>query len=143
MTQGRSAASGTLKEDAIKTIEDRIASVFFLVCSCLIMIESVRLKLDQIQEPGPGFVPFFLGLALAVLSVIALIFPSPQKKAVAFWNDWQKGAVHHLHLCGASSSTCCSSRSSGFYIGTFLLMFFLLKMFGETGYQAAPASSRF
>jgi len=39
-----------------------------------------ELKLDDIREPGPGFVPFFQGLTLAVLSIIAFIFPDPQRR---------------------------------------------------------------
>ncbi len=98
------------------------------------MIESVRLKLDDIREPGPGFVPFILGLTLAILSIIAFIFPDPQKKMAAFWNDWQKGRgiisifaglVVYLPLV----------KILGFYIDTFLLMTFLLKMSGERGYK--------
>ena len=55
------------------------------------MIESVSLKLDDIHEPGPGFVPFFLGLTLAILSIIAFIFPETQKKMADYYNDWQRG----------------------------------------------------
>jgi putative tricarboxylic transport membrane protein len=115
-------------------LEDRIVSMVFLIFSCLVLIESVRLKLDDIREPGPGFVPFILGLTLAILSIIAFIFPDPQKKMAAFWNDWQKGRgiisifaglVVYLPLV----------KILGFYIDTFLLMTFLLKMSGERGYK--------
>lgn len=98
------------------------------------MFESVRLKIDQVQEPGPGFVPFFLGLILAILSVVSLIFPYPQKKAMAFWNDWQKGQGI-LYIFGGFAIYLLVLKTLGFYIGTFLLMFFLLKMFGEAGYR--------
>ena len=111
-----------------------MTSVVLLIVSCLIMIESVRLKIDQVQEPGPGFVPFFLGLALAILSVISLIFPYPQKKAVAFWNDWQKGQGI-IYIFGGFVVYLLLLKTLGFYIGTFLLMIFLLKMFGEAGYK--------
>ena len=45
----------------LKNLNDRIVSTVFLIFSCSIMIESVRLKLDDIRDPGPGFVPFFSG----------------------------------------------------------------------------------
>jgi hypothetical protein len=123
-----------VEEGAIKNTEDRIASVFFLVCSCLIMIESVRLKLDQIQEPGPGFVPFFLALTLAVLSAITLVFPSAQKKAAAFWNDWQRGQGI-VYIFAGLVVYMLVLKTVGFYFGTFALIFFLMKMFGEEGYR--------
>ncbi len=116
----------------IKNLEDRIVSAVFLVFSCLIMIESVSLKLDTIREPGPGFVPFVLGLTLAVLSIIAFIFPDRQGKMAAFWNDWQKGWVIIVIFAGLVVYLLLV-RILGFYIDTFLLMTFLLKTFGEKG----------
>lgn len=116
----------------IKNLEDRIVSTVFLVFSCLIMIESVRLKLDDIRDPGPGFVPFFLGLTLAILSIIALIHPDTQKKMVAFWNDWQKGRGIIFIFAGLVVYLLLV-RILGFYIDTFLLMTFLLKLSGEKG----------
>ena len=120
------------EEDTIKHLEDRIVSTVFLIFSCLITIESVRLRLDDIRDPGPGFVPFFLGLTLAVLSIIALIFPDNQKKMAAFWNDWQKGRVIIVIFVGLVVYLSLV-RVLGFYIDTFLLMTFLLKTFGEKG----------
>jgi putative tricarboxylic transport membrane protein len=116
----------------IKNLEDRIVSVVFLVLSCLIMIESVSLKLDTIRDPGPGFVPFFLGLTLAILSIIAFIFPDKQKKMAAFWNDWQRGRGIIVIFAGLIVYLLLV-RILGFYIDTFLLMTFLMKTFGETG----------
>ena len=118
----------------IKNLEDRIVSTVFLVFSCLIMIESVRLKLDEIREPGPGFFPFFLGLTLAILSIIAFIFPEQQKKMAAFWNDWQKG-WGIVSIFAGLIVYLLLVRTLGFYIDTFLLMTFLLKMSGEKGYK--------
>jgi len=107
-------------------------STVFLVFSCLIMIESVRLRLDDIRDPGPGFVPFFLGLTLAGLSIIAFIFPDSQKKMKAFWNDWRKGRAIIFIFAGLVVYLALV-RVLGFYIDTFLLMVFLLKMSGEKG----------
>jgi putative tricarboxylic transport membrane protein len=120
------------EEGTIKHLEDRIVSMIFLIFSCLIMVESVRLKLDTVRDPGPGFVPFFLGLTLAGLSIIAFIFPDSQKKMAAFWNDWQKGRVIIVIFLGLVAYLSLV-RVLGFYIDTFLLMMFLLKTFGEKG----------
>ena len=116
----------------IKNLEDRIVSTVFLVFSCLIMIESVKLRLDDVRDPGPGFVPFFLGLTLAVLSIIAFIFPDTQKKMAAFWNDWRKGRDIIFIFAGLVVYLLLV-RTLGFYIDTFLLMTFLQKAFGEKG----------
>jgi putative tricarboxylic transport membrane protein len=120
----------------IKNLDDRVVSMVFLTFSCLIMVESVSLKLDDIRDPGPGFVPFFLGLTLAILSIIAFIFPDPQKKMAAFWNDWRKGR-DILSIFAGLVVYLLLVRILGFYIDTFLLMTFLLKIFGEKGYKRA------
>ncbi|MEI7670710.1 MAG: tripartite tricarboxylate transporter TctB family protein [Deltaproteobacteria bacterium] len=109
-----------------------MVSTVLLIFSCLVMIESVRLKLDDIRDPGPGFVPFFLGLTLAILSIMAFIFPDTQKKMAAFWSDWQKGQGIIFIFAGLVVYLFLV-KILGFYIDTFLLMTFLLKMFGETG----------
>jgi hypothetical protein len=106
--------------------------VAFLILSGSIMIESVRLKLDAIRDPGPGFVPFFLGLSLAILSVIAFIFPDTQQRMTAFWNDWRRGRDIPVIFIGLTVYLLII-RIIGFYIDTFLLMAFLLKIFGERG----------
>jgi hypothetical protein len=118
----------------IKNLEDRIVSAVFLVFSCLIMIESVRLKLDDIHEPGPGFFPFFLGLTLAVLTILSLFFPDLRKKEVLFWKDWQRGKST-LYVFVGLIAYLLLFRILGFYIDTFLLMFFLQKVSGEKGYR--------
>jgi hypothetical protein len=118
----------------IKNIEDRIVGAVFLVFSCLIMIESVRLKLDDIHEPGPGFFPFFLGLTLAILSILFLFFPDLRKKEALFWKDWQRGKATFYVFAGLIAYLLLF-RILGFYIDTFLLMFFLQKVSGEKGYK--------
>ena len=117
-----------------KTLEDRIVGTIFVVFSGLIMIESVRLRLDDIHEPGPGFFPFFLGLTLAVLSILSLFFPDLRKKEALFWKDWQRGKSTFYVFIGLVAYLLLF-RILGFYIDTLLLMFFLQKVSGAQGYK--------
>ncbi len=110
-----------------------MASAVFLILSCLVMIESVNLKLGDIHEPGPGFMPFFLGLSLAVLSILSFFFPDLRQKGAAFWNDWQRGKNTFCVFAGLIVYLIFF-KILGFYIDTFLLMFFLQKVSGEKGY---------
>jgi len=98
------------------------------------MNESVNLKLGDIHEPGPGFVPFFLGLAMAILSILSFFFPDSRKKGAAFWNDWQRGQSTFYVFAGLIAYLLLF-KILGFYIDTFLLMFFLQKVSGGTGYK--------
>ncbi len=51
----------------------RVAAVIFLCSSIYVMAESHRLQYYDELGPGPGFFPFWLGLVIALLSVIWLI----------------------------------------------------------------------
>jgi putative tricarboxylic transport membrane protein len=123
-----------MKEARIKKLEDRITGAAFLIFSLLIMGESWRLKLNDIYDPGPGFVPFFLGMALAGLSIFSLIFPAAPKQVVAFWHDWEKGKSVCFIFAGLVVYLILF-RILGFYIDTFLLMVFLVKLSGGAGYR--------
>ena len=51
----------------------QVAAVLFLGASIYVMIESQRLEYYDELGPGAGFFPFWLGLAIALLSIIWLI----------------------------------------------------------------------
>lgn len=80
--------------------------------------------------------PFFLGLSLAILSILSLFFPDPRKKVAAFWNDWQRGQTIFYIFAGLIVYLLLF-KILGFYIDTFLLMVYLLKLSGEKGYEKA------
>jgi putative tricarboxylic transport membrane protein len=111
-----------------------MVSIVFLIFSCLVMIESVRLKLNTIHNPGPGFMPFFLGLSLAILSILSLFFPDLRKKGPGFWNDWQRGQSTFYMFAGLIAYLLLF-KVLGFYVDTFLLMVYLIKISGEKGYK--------
>jgi len=52
---------------------DRIAGLFGFVFAIYILIQSVKLDLGGVHQPGPGFFSFFGGTLLAVFSLILLI----------------------------------------------------------------------
>jgi hypothetical protein len=54
----------------------------------------------------------------------------------AFWNDWRKGRGI-LSIFAGLVVYLLLVKILGFYIDTFLLMVFLLKMSGEKGYKRA------
>ena len=106
------------------------------------MLESMRLKLGTIHNPGPGFMPFFLGLALALLAVLAFFFPESPENATPFWKDWQTGKSTFYIFAGLILYVLLL-KPLGFYIDTFLLMFFLMRLSGERGYKRPLSVSLF
>lgn len=108
--------------------------------SILVMIESARLSLDTVYNPGPGFVPFFLGLSLAVLSLLSFFAPNRQGRSEAFWNHWQRGRNIFFIFAGLGIYLLLF-KIVGFFIGTFLLMIYLMQLSGEKGYPRTIAIS--
>jgi putative tricarboxylic transport membrane protein len=52
---------------------DFISSLFWIACGGLITLGSLRLPLGGPQNPGPGFLPFLVGVLMSILSVALLI----------------------------------------------------------------------
>lgn len=124
----------------IKALTERLSSTGFLILAALVMIESLRLKLDNIHNPGPGFMPFFLGLVLAILSLLSIFSPDQRPKASAFWNDWEKGRNIFYIFIGLVFYVLLLKKL-GFYLDTSLLMVFLFRFSGEKSYPKILAFS--
>jgi putative tricarboxylic transport membrane protein len=52
---------------------DRISGIFWLLFSVFISIESYRLGLGTLHQPGPGFILFWTGVAMGVLSMAVFV----------------------------------------------------------------------
>jgi len=59
---------------------DRISGVFWLLFSVSIGIESYRLGLGNLHEPGPGFIFFWTAVAMGILSIVVFIREWFEKK---------------------------------------------------------------
>jgi putative tricarboxylic transport membrane protein len=52
---------------------DRISGIFWLFFSGLICIESYRMGLGNLHQPGPGFIFFWTAVAMGVLSIAVFV----------------------------------------------------------------------
>jgi len=52
---------------------DRISGIFWLVFAVFIGVQSYRLGLGTLHKPGPGFLFFWTGIILAIMSLIVLL----------------------------------------------------------------------
>lgn len=118
----------------MRAVGHRMVSIVFLILSCLVMIESVRLRLNTIHNPGPGFMPFFLGLSLALLSILSLFFLDRRITGPALWDGWRKSQSTFYVFAGLIAYLLLF-KVLGFYVDTFLLMVYLIKISGERGYK--------
>lgn len=94
------------------------------------MIESARLSLDNVHNPGPGFVPFFLGLFMAILSLLSLLLPDHKVGKEAFWNNWQKGK-DIFYIFAGMLAYLILLKPLGFYIDTLWFLIYLIKLSGR------------
>lgn len=95
----------------------------------VVMIESARLSIDTVRNPGPGFVPFFLGLSMALLSIVSFLMPEGKARAEAFWNNWQKGKSI-FYIFAGTFFYLILMRIMGFYIDTLWFLTYLISLSG-------------
>ena len=60
---------------------DRISGIFWLLFAILVCIESYRLGLGNLHQPGPGFLFFWTSIALGIMSLVVLIRAWVSKEA--------------------------------------------------------------
>jgi putative tricarboxylic transport membrane protein len=104
---------------------DQFNGVLFLLISVLICMGSLRLPYGNVHNPGPGFLPFWLGVILGLLSIILLITTMLRRKEAMLFRQvltekirWGKVliALVTLILYGVLLE----------YVGFLLLTFFFL-----------------
>jgi len=107
---------------------DQTSSLVWLGLALLICVESFRLPLGSIHDPGPGFLPLLVGVLLAGLSVICFLQarkgPSAEPKGSWYSTERWKNLVWVLLALLAYAVVL---DSLGFLISTFLLLIVLFR----------------
>ena len=106
-------------------------SIFWLLFSLILCIESYRLSMGGIRSPGPGLFPFCLGFVMAVLSLIGAIQSlgkhqyekgqAPDSRQPFRW--WNIAVIIAAILAYA-----LALETLGFFICTFIFVGLLLKV---------------
>lgn len=60
---------------------DRISGIFWLLFSAFVSIDSYRMGLGTLHQPGPGFLFFWTAVAMGILSTVILVQAWAGKKA--------------------------------------------------------------
>lgn len=104
-------------------------NIFWLLFGTLTCVESYRLKIGKINQPGPGLFPFGSGLVMIILSLIGLFMTITRKEEkgeiisqdkIRWWNI--------VIIIAAISAYAFSLEKVGFLINTFLFITILLKV---------------
>lgn len=111
---------------------DQITGVILLALSVYVIVTGVSLELWWGDEgPGPGFLPFFAGMCLAILSVL-LIFNSFKKEYNSSNNIFTKENLRYLFtLIGSAIVAALLVNLVGMVIAMGLLAGFLVTFLSE------------
>ncbi len=112
---------------------DRVGAIVCLVIAGIVLWQSMKVPMGNIRQPGPGFLPFWVGVILALLSVILWFqagFRKPAGEPVRFLSGEGKWPYVAAAGIGLLIYTFLLELL-GFIISTFLLLIFLFRVIGK------------
>jgi len=107
---------------------DRYTSLIYAGFGLYIAFEGYRLELGTLRAPKPGFLVFWGGIALSILSLVLFIqtlLPQETEKTTLWGKTLQWRKV--LKLTASLFFYAIVLRWLGFLLSTFLLLLYLLK----------------
>ncbi len=115
--------------------ENPIPSAILLGIGLLIAGGSLRYGFGSFEDPGPGFLPFFSGVVMAVFAAAILAQDARRR-----WNplgELWKGARWRLPLLATVSLFVYTFllRDLGFLISTFILMLYCFRMLDSSAWR--------
>jgi putative tricarboxylic transport membrane protein len=112
---------------------DQFGSYICLGIAALVIWQSSIIPMGSIRQPGPGFLPFWVGVILALLSVI-LWFQAGYRKPAAELVRFLSGEGKWPYVAAAGIALLIYAfllEPLGFIISTFLLLIFLFRIIGK------------
>lgn len=115
---------------------DRISGIFWLAFAVFVIIESYRLGLGTLHQPGPGFLFFWAAIILGILSLVIYIRAWGSKKSV-------ESEIHNLGKLNIGKVIlvlpslflyALLMKKLGFIPMTLLLFIFLLRIVERKGW---------
>ncbi len=118
---------------------NRISGSFWLVFALIVTVESYRLGLGSLRQPGPGFVFFWAGIFLGVLSLVTLLRTWNGRKAEGAETPifGGKNTVKVVPVLISVFLYVLFMERLGFILVTLLLLFFLLFLIEKKGWLFA------
>lgn len=119
----------------MKNLTDKISVTFFLLLSGYVCVKSLQWGLGTWHKPGSGFLPFFSGLSLGILTLLLLIQNIWLNKADAAGEGKEKTHLRPIIIILVSlfGYLLCLEHL-GFIITTILFVGILLKIIEKKGW---------
>jgi putative tricarboxylic transport membrane protein len=117
---------------------DLVSSVACMVLGGLFVVGALQLGLIRRGVPGPGFIPFFTGLALVGVSLFVFIPALGQRERVeieAFFPERDSLRKILLALV-ALGGFGVVMEYAGYFLTTFAFMFFINRVMEPKGWRA-------
>ncbi len=123
------------EEQKRKQGENPVASGILMIFGLVVALGSLRYQFGSFANPGAGFLPFFAGVIIAVLS--AITFSQNLRKKFKPLGELWKGVRWQLP---ATASACLLIysfflRDLGFVISTFILMTCFFRMLEPSSWK--------
>lgn len=124
---------------------DILPAIFLIFLSIFVILGSYKLELGNFQNPGPGLMPFLLGVGLFLVSIFIAgrSFSKIQKRQdVAKQVAPSKVNFNKIVLVSGSLVTyALFLEKLGFLFSTLLLLIFLFKIAGSGKWRSVLAAS--
>ncbi len=92
-----------------------------------------------VEGPGPGFMPFWLGLVMAVLSLGLLVKSLREPSAGEAWLPTGEGLKRLLVVMGVSIAYVALLKVIGMTVGTALFLFILVRYLDRRAWWVCAA----
>jgi putative tricarboxylic transport membrane protein len=115
---------------------DRLSGAFWFVFGVFVTLESYRMGLGTLRRPGPGFLFFWAGILMAILSLIVLSRAWAQRKREGFPAKAIFGPIDFRKIVLVSASVffyALFMERLGFIPVTLILLLFLLGVMERKG----------
>jgi hypothetical protein len=121
---------------------DQRSSLFWLVIGLAIAIYSRNYGLGTFSTPGPGFLPFVSGAAMALLAVVVFFQQISKGRVDTLKSLWVHTRWHTvLMVMGSLVLYAVFLRLLGFLLDTFVLTVFLLRVMEPLGWKKVLAGA--
>jgi hypothetical protein len=121
---------------------DQRSSLFWLVIGLAIALYSRKYGLGTFSIPGPGFLPFVSGAAMALLALVVFFQQFPKSEGATLKSLWAHTKWPTvLMVMGSLVLYAVFLRLLGFLLDTFVLTAFLLRVMEPLNWKKVLAGA--